>query len=148
VSSENTEKIEYWCRTQTPGGPWSERAWRRETLSDLLCCALEGGSNYWYDRLCIAEAPPGRTRSEYRQELMKRDGFWHLETPFDGGVLELRDAEENTVYRIGRDEVEGALSVMWHKHRPHWFNLIEDNFDADTGDVFLQLCCFGEVRYG
>jgi hypothetical protein len=41
----------------------------------------------------------------------------------------------------------GAL-VMAKKYPREWFNLVNDNFDATTGDVFLQCCVFGETLYG
>jgi hypothetical protein len=34
------------------------------------------------------------------------------------------------------------------QYSSHYADVLRENDDADTGDVFLQLCLFGEVVYG
>lgn len=55
--------------------------------------------------------------------------------------------EENPCY-INRSKVEGGLKLMAEEHPRHFKDLISDNFDAITSDVFLQLAIFGELVYG
>ena len=129
-----------------------EQVWEfdRDRIVGLLCGALEGGSNYWYSGAHIAEAPPRfEGRVEYKKHLRETGGHWWLDTPFDGGVLMLNDALEGTALRLGIDEVvEGLEKMAVLPAKRHWENLVKDNCDAETGDVFLQLALLGEVRYG
>jgi hypothetical protein len=41
-----------------------------------------------------------------------------------------------------------GLQVMAEKYPVHFNNFDSDNFDAETGDVFLQCSLFGEIVYG
>jgi hypothetical protein len=44
--------------------------------------------------------------------------------------------------------IRHGLQVMANQYPRHWNNFINDNEDADTGDVFLQCCLWGEVVLG
>jgi len=37
---------------------------------------------------------------------------------------------------------------MAEKYPRHFHNFLEENDDAETGDVFIQCCLFGEIVYG
>ena len=114
----------------------------KDRIFDLLTCAFEGGSNYWY---CINKYvyPEGKTRKDYE--------FPYLQLPLDpdGGVLidSFEDKEHSgkllTLNRIGK-----GLRIMAEKEQQHFEDFINENEDAVTGDVFLQLCLFEEVIYG
>ena len=41
-----------------------------------------------------------------------------------------------------------GLDLMAGEHQRHWQDFINENDDADTADVFMQLCLFGEIVYG
>lgn len=113
-----------------------------ERIQDLLCCALEGGSNYWY-LITAFNYPKGQTKESLGIE------FQHLELPFRGGSITVADAEDPSVVRIlDREAIARGLTAMEEKRPREWADFIGENEDAETGDVFLQLCLFGEVVYG
>lgn len=121
-----------------------------ERLRDLLCCAFEGGSNYWY---MIEEfhMPPSL------KDVPSDQVFRHLDYPTrEGGYLVVSDA--GLVDEIGESSVKKtkidllrlkeALQLMAVKYPRHFSDFMQGNDDAITGDVFLQLAVFGDVVYG
>ncbi len=116
-----------------------------ERVKDLLCCALEGGSNHWY---LIKEYryPPGQTEESLKME------FPHLDLPFlDGGALIIGDKEDEAdKHPLDRAAMEQGLQLMASKPElaKHMADFIAENEDATTGDVFLQICLYGEERFG
>jgi hypothetical protein len=123
-----------------------------DKIKGLLCCALEGGSNYWYtiDGYDLAD---GLTYSDFQKGgKMQGKQYWHPSEiiPFVAGcTVRIRDMEDNNkLYRLDRAALERGLLVMREKAPRHFGDFIADNDDAITGDVFLQCCLFGEVVYG
>ena len=127
-----------------------------QRLRDLLCGALEGGSNYWYMH----------TRSEFADGLAYEDfqeggkctlpEYWHpLELiPFvEGCALILTteragDEGDTTERRLDRAALAQGIQVMAQKYPAHFANVQTEDDDAETADVFLQCCLFGEIVYG
>jgi hypothetical protein len=111
-----------------------------QRVKDLLCNAIEGGSNYWVGTL---DRKGGKTQAqaEYRQDV-----------PFvKGGWLELVEQEQSgkaKSFEISRNTIQNGLRIMAEKYPKHFINFIQENDDAETGDVFLQCICFGEIVYG
>lgn len=107
-------------------------------ISDLLCSALEGGSNYWVRKI---------TDEDFK------GAEWASEAPMTGGSFVLLHDDPETDDMTGRtlinrDVCEHGLQVMAEKYTTHFADLIGENDDATTADVFLQCCVFGEIIYG
>jgi len=135
-----------------------------QVLQDLLTNALEGGSNYWYCNADYEVPEENRGLVEEASRGIFR-GYW---APFFGGALKLqvkfhgdklpyrtssvtyedRVAGPGIEWRIEYEDMEIAAQIMAEKYPRHLRDAILENHDADTGDVFLQLCCFGEIIYG
>jgi hypothetical protein len=116
-----------------------------ERISDLLCSAFEGGSNYWY---VINEFVKPKDLT-FRTD--KDQVFRHLDYPLnEGGALILGDMEDEDSEdkRLDLEAIQRGLKIMSEKYPRHMMDFINDNEDADTGDVFLQCCLFGEAIYG
>lgn len=114
-----------------------------ERLRDLLTSAFEGGSNYWYYDLQIISLPPGAKKADFK--------FWHIEIPaLAGGVLGLRadDNEEKCLYRLDLPALLTGIQLMADRYPRHFADVINEDDDADTGDVFLQLCLFEAIVFG
>ena len=119
-----------------------------QRVSDLLCCALEGGSNYWYEIDEFGE-PPGWNKP-------LEETFRHLEYPTTpGGYIVISDYEDSKSKRINGGKVDlnrlvEALQMMAtdKRYSNHFNDFMQGNEDAITGDVFLQLAVFGDVIYG
>ena len=106
---------------------------KHEQVQSALISAFEGGSNYWYYDL--ARTKPKKTK--YISEDCADDGFTLKSNEHDGKQ-----------YTINPDSYEKALSIMQSKYPHHFNDLVNDNGDATTGDVFLQILCFGDVELG
>jgi hypothetical protein len=114
-------------------------------VQDLLTSALEGGSNYWY----MLETPDDHdTKVPYWERvftvgLLISNG---KDTP-KGTKPEGNDPGYKEVL-VNTARIQTALQLMQSKYPRHFVALVNDQGDAETGDVFLQLCVFGEVIYG
>jgi len=122
-----------------------------QRISDLLCAALEGGVGYWC-RIMGYEYPSGLSHSDFE--------FPHVEVVLAGGKCFCHDAEqpdshyktldaaERERWTLTREKLEKGLHVMAEKYPKHFADFHAENDDAETGDVFLQCCLFGELVYG
>lgn len=104
-------------------------------LSDLLCTALEGGSNYWY---LISD-----------RDNATKDLAYH-EVPMAGGFLVFKDEiyEATQELQLNFEKMVNGLKIMATLYPRHFKDFVNENEDAVTGDVFLQCCLFGEIKYG
>ena len=112
-------------------------------LSDLLSVATFG--NGWpFVKAYKSDADKGLFKDcECREDkwataLLKGKGV---------AVYDLYD-EDETKHHLTIDDVRKGLELMRDGHPRHYADLIEENDDAITGDVWLQLAVFGEVIYG
>jgi hypothetical protein len=128
-----------------------------ERIADLLTCALEGGSNYWY-MITDRGAP---TEIVFRTAISDEDKasaeivYPHIDYPVNpGGFLMIGatddegDVDMTEVKRLDLDSLAKGLQVMATKYPRHYADFQAENDDAETGDVFLQCCLFGEIVYG
>lgn len=118
-----------------------------DVIDNLLCSALDpgyGGAYYW----CSAKRDPSHPA--------RNAGFLH-EVPQKGGTLLICDEEDDKkTYKLDRKTIAAGLKAMseWKNGdgAHHFRHIIAGNdageIDADTGDAFLQACCFGELIYG
>lgn len=112
-----------------------------ERVQDLLCNAIEGGSNYWVEYM---DRYGEDCRSvEYRQEVPFVKGCW-LEVKDIGDGIN----HDGGVFKIDLEAIKKGLAVMAEKYPKAFADFINENDDAETGDMFLQCVCFGEVIYG
>ena len=120
-----------------------------QRIGDLLCNALEGGSNYWY--MITDKIEP----KEWTFSDKSANGITFLYCyPFNtGGALLINDekADEPILkkpFRLDIDAIQKGLEVMGQKYPKHFADFLSENDDANTGDIFLQCCIFGECIYG
>ena len=119
----------------------------RERIGDLLSCAFEGGSNYWavVKEKQKPEAMPFRWMAN-----VLSDPTYYADYPLNrGGFLMVGDIEGDMpdgLLDLGT--IRHGLQVMADKYPRHFSTFLNENEDADTGDVFLQCCLWGEVIFG
>ena len=122
-----------------------------EGLVDLLSVATYG--NYWpLIKVYKSDAESGMfdncdcREDKWATALLKGKGI----VVYDCYEMdsELNEGEEPTKYRITLDNIKKGLRLMKEQYPRHWADLVEEEDDAITGDVFLQLAVFGEVIYG
>jgi len=111
---------------------------KRERIEDLLCSAFEGGSNYWAK---VESKVKPSVKYEYLHEY-----------PTRGGSIIFKDiyADDDGIFEVplNQESIEKGLAVMQKKYTDHFINFLNENDDAETGDVFLQCCLFGALVYG
>lgn len=113
-----------------------------QTLRDLLCTAVEGGSNYWanfsdgvrtegldYLSVRVTEDYPSKNRR--MSKIVKAEDLAI-------GISRLA--------AIAYAE-DGAKSASFPTAGKHFADAL-DNHDATTADVVLQMTVFGELIYG
>lgn len=106
----------------------------QQRITDMLICAFEGGSNYWYQII---------NRSHPKTNV--------YECPFlEKGYLLIVDKNEKECdgWLLNRETIQSGLQTMANDYPKHFADFMNENDDADTGDVFLQCCLLGEVRFG
>jgi hypothetical protein len=120
-----------------------------ERISDLLCSAFEGGSNYWY-QIDEFVKPENFNNSDEGD-----DKYRHLSYPINEGGKLIISTDEGEMNKEGNDKhilnlesIKKGLQVMATKYPSHFNDFMQENDDACTGDVFLQCCLFGEVIFG
>ena len=95
-------------------------------VENLLIGAFEGGSNYWIKRRIA--------------------GVYPLDPDFDGEItIETIDNEQFT---LNQGAIVAGLRVFATDCGKHFGDWRSGRDDADTADVFLQCCLFGELVYG
>lgn len=119
-----------------------------DTVANILCSALEGGSNYWYEIDSFVE--PKQIAPEIAAEW---GGFRHISYPLsEGGGLKIRDIEGSEdatkLQLLDLKAVAFGVQTMATKYPKHFADMVQENDDAITGDVLLQCCLFGELVYG
>lgn len=120
-----------------------------EIRTNLLCSALEGGSNYWYwlgnDATKVINKLAPRNK-DFTDTLVDRI-YTALKA---GGEIPVRDAEDPKTV-LGKLSMAGMVKaeiLMHNKHQRHYADVICENDDATTGDVFFQLAVMEEIVYG
>lgn len=105
-------------------------------IQDLLITAFDGAYGavfYW--------AQPHRdslkliNSEDFNMDLFKPIKLLDRENKNKEHVISLRDIEE-------------GIGVMAQKYAEHFADIVNDNVDAVTADVFIQCCTFKEVLYG
>lgn len=103
----------------------------KQVIVDLLTTAFEGGSNYWL----------AADNYNYRQMALVVDG--EVKFPCrdieDGVDLTLTAASiRQGLKLLGTDKVGKRAAAQ----------IVNEDWDAETADIFLQLCLLGKVVYG
>lgn len=128
-------------------------------IAGLLSTAFESGVGYW----CVITdiiAPPDPTVWLDRKDNGDLEPEGRLYRRYDypvtpGGAVIIADAQEYEddpaeakTYRIDRESITRGLAVMQQKYPKQFSDFVTQNYDAITGDVFIQCCAFGEIIYG
>lgn len=119
----------------------------RDRLSDVLCSALEGGSNYWYwlegkvePTVWEFESDPPRERSHYLNDYPLNPG----------GALLIRDVEDEESHGtmcLDAQTIQWGLTILSQKYPQQIADILSEQDDANTGDILLQCALFGDIIY-
>ena len=115
-----------------------------DKIANMLVSAFEGGSNYWC-RIDKFNKPPG-TPFKFKGDT---EIYRHASYPVsEGGSLLIKDTTDGKNYTLDNETIVNGLKIMATKYPKHFADFLNDNDDADTGDVFLQCCLLKDVKYG
>jgi hypothetical protein len=113
-----------------------------QQICDQIITAFEGGSNYWLISADMAPNSPQPDALEspwYATEALFALPDW---------AIDIKADDDAKTYRLDRDAVTKAVTLMAQSQSEHLGNLLADCGDAETADVFLQMALFGEIVYG
>ena len=121
--------------------------WWKGMLEDLWVTILEGGSNYWVDKIDY-DKPEGML---FKDDLPSLKSGAHLAENFEVTIYHGADEFDSRVYS---ETVNVRTFDVIHKG----ISLLSDDvkmtirnngdWDANDADHIFQLGVFGEVRYG
>lgn len=113
----------------------------QENIDDIMVSALEGGINYWCNRVKV----DGKYRGKYASEQISR-----------GGMLILHDAEEERTELLTKEKL--LQGIKMYAEQPKHGDIFEVIYhelhidcgmvDADVADAIIQYAIFAEIIYG
>lgn len=135
---------------------------KQSSVISLLINAFEGGSNYWMGRQSIK-----LNYGPYSKESFRRNGVLYPESwshnsvalpplyilPLHlGASIEFTEydesADEFTKHNLDVEKIKNGLRLMQEKYPIYFSWVLTEDDDCTAADVFLQLCVFGELKYG
>ena len=114
---------------------WKER-------EDLLVTALEGGSNSWY--LLGSEWEVCRKKNEQ----LSLSVFEALKKGIDTTIFDVEFPDDDKIGTLSKKTLAERENKMREEQPKHYENIIDENWDAETADVWFQYVCLGEIVYG
>lgn len=123
-------------------------------VRDLLVSAFEGGSNYWY-RIESEKLPTGTKKADFKEggRMQPEGEYYHwsqLIPTYPGGQLVIRDISEGEgeTHVLDLAALRRGWLLLKKKYPESYKRVLEENYDANDGDLFLQLALFGELVFG
>ena len=133
------------------------RTFGKEDVVNLFVDALEGGSNYWYEiRHLPAEVrykakEMGQSVSEAIGEHILNGGyvqFYDAEEEYDNDDYQEVHSDNGLLGTVDMDSILEAITIIKRDYPHVWENILDEQYDANDADVFLQLCVMGDVVFG
>jgi hypothetical protein len=120
-------------------------------LADLLVCAFEGGSNYWIEKVTKVEPTSREFIYENSEKDPSKPRYPLYEHPFNPGgqvIVKVSEDYDGDVFPLNLATIEKGLNIMAEKYPKHLGDFLDENYDATTGDIFLQCCVLGDAIFG
>jgi hypothetical protein len=111
----------------------------RSIVADLLCGALEGGSNYWYQLDRIGDKYLTDGIIDYGKITEDKDLAMKVYDYYNPG-------EE--LGTLTQESIQNALLKLVTDFPEHFTDAVNGDWDGDTADVFFQLAVMGELTFG
>jgi hypothetical protein len=125
----------------------------QKRICDLLCNAFEGGVNW-----CVIL--DNRQPTEEVMIPVEWKKYPHISYCWGDGAVLLGDSdaywgggedestlEDSEKWELTEEKIIKGLMVMADKYSRHFSDFMNDNQDAETGDVFLQCALFGDIVF-
>lgn len=123
----------------------------KRNITYQICAAVEGGIGYWCPRQEFKYKKPKNPVAI--MDGGEKDGqIWPCyDYPVqEGGAVTFFADDDAPVKKcvLNLKTIKKGLDLMAKNSPRHFADLINENGDATTGDVFVQYCVFGELVYG
>lgn len=117
-----------------------------EQRLNLLTSALEGGSNYWYEiRKAACDKIDSVKPSDGKTPFVDR--MWAAIKA--GKNIEVHDIESRDLLgHISLETIERGEQSMLEQQPEHFADILAENDDACTGDVWFQFAVLNQIVYG
>lgn len=110
--------------------------WRK--ITDQIVPGLEGGISYW----AASFKPEGDIKTDvspwYDDEKLWASGDFKIR-------VEIHDDEDKL---FTPESIRAGLQYLADHHLWRIEQMVKETGDAETGDVFIQACLFGDIVYG
>ena len=105
-----------------------------ENINDLMCSALEGGINYWCDRVEMIDTPEG---VEFASDSISK-----------GGKVVLYFGDKKCVRVLTLEKfLKGLSATITQIGGCNSAKDFMDIHDADTADMVIQFALFDELKF-
>lgn len=117
-------------------------------LAQAFCSAIEGGGiSHWSRSVCRFSVEP--VESYHPKET---DMHCYYQPLLDDGWIRFVESNDESMdppvaYKLTKFNLEQGIRKMASDCPSQLAALLADEVDAWTGDVLVQCCLFGEVRY-
>ena len=118
-----------------------------ERIKDLLCAAFEGGIDYW-GNVKSKIGLKDKLKAEYVHEIPALGGeliLFDNETDEKLGIIDMESMKKAFQYMADGTDKNGKDIPQLKKHLDDFLN---ENEDAITADVFVQLAVMEEIVFG
>lgn len=133
------------------------KSFGKEDVINLFVDALEGGSNYWYiirhlpAKLRYKAKEMGEPLSELIGEYILNGGyvqFYDVEEEYDDDDYTETHSDNGLLGTVDMNSILEAITIIKRDYPEVWENILDEQYDANDADIFLQLCVMGDVVFG
>lgn len=117
-----------------------------QKVADQIVTAFEGGVNYWCHGADLVSSEVKPTESPWYSCPKLWEGDFAILVKYDDPDKEEGNASGRK--EINQDDIKRGIQMMAEKSPAHFTDLIMDDGDAITADVFFQYVVLGDVIYG
>jgi len=131
----------------------------RKMLLGLFCGLMENGYSSWLHRVEDRSFAEGTVLEDYRKggKFNKdEDDLWptnYIVAFSPGCSLKLlvdnpNEGDDTLIFEWTLEKALAGIKIMAEKYPRHFHDIIIENDDADTADIFGQCVVYGEAVYG
>jgi hypothetical protein len=110
-----------------------------ERIADQVITFVEGGGTYWCRDFILESSDHTPVEKPWYSDPKLYDQTF---------LIRVRPHDDKKVYQLTPNEIRKGLKVLGEKYPSRVAEILEENGDAETADLFIQCCVFGEVVYG
>lgn len=123
------------------------------TRNDLIMDAIELGSNYWYflsDKSVRIINKYLGLRKDFHGEFFYGSFSEAIITAIDDGQeIPVYDKETGEMLGLfSKKSIEEGETIMQEQYPEHFERIIDETSDAETADVWFQLCVMKQIVFG